>query len=116
MYLPRGSGREWESTAPPVVSTEGPTRQRYSLHPSPEGLHGFLATLAKCPPGKGNVTPPKVSQASRDAFNTCRAHGWVEEVQSGNIRIWKITPVGRAALRPHTGIPSFFSHNPIAEA
>lgn len=84
--------------------------------PSPEGLHGFLTTLAKCPPGKGNVTPPKVSAASHDAFLTCQSHGWVEEVLFGNIRIWKITPLGRAALH-HTQVSlSFSPHNPVAEA
>lgn len=86
------------------------------MHPSPEGLHGFLTSLAKCPTGKGNVTPPKVSPASRDAFNTCQAHGWVEEVQSGNICIWKITPRGRAVLHPNTNVLPFPYQNTVAEA
>jgi hypothetical protein len=57
----------------------------------------ILRSLAICDPGKG----PLVSHPSHhttSAFASCLAPGWVEEITSGPLRVWKITPTGRSAL------------------
>lgn len=66
----------------------------------------LIRSLASCVPGKG-VVIPNPSPEVQFVFNVCKDSGWVEEVTSGPIRVWKITPEGREALemfpahRPH---------------
>lgn len=59
----------------------------------------LICALAACVPGKGIVIPTSgPSPEVEFVFNRCRDSGWVEEISSGPIRVWKITDEGREAL------------------
>ena len=66
----------------------------------------ILHVLAECEPGRG-ILVARPSHPTTSAFESCRPNGWVEEVTSGPLRVWKVTPAGREALATSEHHPRF---------